>query len=125
MAKQESTPVDFWFDPICPWAWIASRWLLEVTGLRPVRPRWHVMSLSVLNQGKPDLPEAYAELLATGWGPVRVCIAVGGISFFGPVVTPVPRGEAAARLWDGVLQVASTDGFFELKRTRTRDPIFR
>ena len=170
-----------------------------------MRPRWHVMSLSVLNEDKPDLPERYRELLAAGWGPVRVCIAaeqkfgpdalgplytalgtrfhhekqshtdraviesalaeaglpasladamdstsydealrvshadgmdrvgyevgtpvisVEGTSFFGPVVSPIPRGEAAVRLWDGVLQVATTDGFFELKRTRTRDPIF-
>jgi len=205
MAEQEFIPVDFWFDPICPWAWIASRWLLEVAEHRPVRPRWHVMSLSVLNQGKPDLPERYAELLATGWGPVRVCIAaeqkagpevlgplytalgtrfhqqkaphgdravieaalaeaglpasladaahsteydqalrashadgmdrvgyevgtpvisVGGSSFFGPIVTPIPRGEAAVRLWDGVLLVTQSDGFFELKRSRTRDPVF-
>jgi hypothetical protein len=74
------------------------------------------MSLSVLNQDKPDLPEAYE--VGT---PV---ISVDGTSFFGPVISPIPRGEAAARLWDGVLQVATTDGFFELKRTRTRDPIF-
>jgi 2-hydroxychromene-2-carboxylate isomerase len=204
MPEQEFTSVDFWFDPICPWAWIASRWLLEVAELRPVRPRWHVMSLSVLNEGKPDLPEQYAELLAKGWGPVRVCIAaeqkagpevlgplytalgtrfhhdkapleratieaalaeaglpveladamdsadydeavrashadgidrvgyevgtpvisVNGTSFFGPVVSPIPRGPDAARLWDGVMLVAKTDGFFELKRSRTRDPIF-
>jgi hypothetical protein len=45
-------------------------------------------------------------------------------AFFGPVVTPIPRGEAAARLWDGVLLVAGTDGFYELKRTRDRPPIF-
>ena len=204
MPEQEFTPVDFWFDPICPWAWIASRWLLEVAQLRPVRPRWHVMSLSVLNEGKPDLPERYTELLVKGWGPVRVCIAaeqktgpeilgplytalgtrfhhdkalieratidaalaevglpadladamdspdfdealrdshtdgmdrvgyevgtpvisVNGTSFFGPVVSPIPRGQDAARLWDGVMLVTKTDGFFELKRSRTRDPIF-
>jgi len=205
MAEQELTPVDFWFDPICPWAWITSRWLLEVTERRPVRPRWHVMSLSVLNEDKPDLPQRYAEALAAGWGPVRVCIAaeqkagpevlgplytalgtrfhrekaspsdravieaalteaglpssladamhsteydevlrashadgmdrvgyevgtpvisVSGSSFFGPVMSPTPRGEAAARLWDGVLLVTQSDGFFELKRSRTRDPIF-
>jgi hypothetical protein len=51
-------------------------------------------------------------------------ISVDGASFFGPVVSPTPRGEDAARLWDGVLLVAGTDGFFELKRSRTRDPIF-
>jgi 2-hydroxychromene-2-carboxylate isomerase len=204
MPEQEFTPVDFWFDPLCPWAWIASRWLLEVAGLRPVQPRWHVMSLSVLNEGKPDLPEQYREVLEKGWGPVRVCIAaeqksgpevlgplytalgtrfhhdkapidratieaalaeaglpadladamdstdydealrashadgmdrvgyevgtpvisVNGTSFFGPVVSPIPRGQDAARLWDGVMLVAKTDGFFELKRSRTRDPIF-
>jgi hypothetical protein len=204
MPEQEFTPVDFWFDPICPWAWIASRWVLEVAELRPVRPRWHVMSLSVLNEDKPDLPEEYREGLAKGWGPVRVCIAaeqkfgpevlgtlytalgtrfhhdkapieratieaalaevglpadladamdstdfdealrashvdgmdrvgyevgtpvisVNGTSFFGPVVSPIPRGLDAARLWDGVMLVTKTDGFFELKRSRTRDPIF-
>jgi 2-hydroxychromene-2-carboxylate isomerase len=204
MARQEPTVVDFWFDPVCPWAWIASRWLLEVEKIRPVAPRWHVMSLAVLNEDKEDLPRRYRELLAQAWGPVRVCIAaeqkfgpdvllplytalgtrfhqeqapkdratieaalaevglptdladamddpsydealreshhdgmdrvgyevgtpvisVDGVSFFGPVVSPIPRGDAAGRLWDGVLAVAGTDGFFELKRSRTRDPIF-
>jgi hypothetical protein len=51
-------------------------------------------------------------------------ISVKGTAIFGPVVSPIPRGEAAAKLWDGVLAVAETDGFFELKRSRTRDPIF-
>jgi 2-hydroxychromene-2-carboxylate isomerase len=201
---QEPTHVDFWFDPICPWAWIASRWMLEVRQVRPVEVTWHVMSLSVLNDGKDDLPERYRELLTTGWGPVRVLIAaeqahgpevlgplytalgnrfhhekapkdretitaalaeaglpasladamdstsydealrasheegisrvgyevgtpviaVNGTAVFGPVMSPIPRGEAAARLWDGVLLLSETDGFFELKRSRTRDPIF-
>ncbi len=204
MPEQEPTIVDFWFDPLCPWAWIASRWVLEAARVRPIRVRWHVMSLAVLNEGKKDLPEVYQNLMRQAWGPVRVCIAaeqkagsevllplytalgtrlhhqraepdratieaalaevglpadladamdsaaydvalreshhdgmdrvgyevgtpvisVAGTSFFGPVVSPIPRGEVAGRLWDGVLLVAGTDGFFELKRSRTRDPIF-
>jgi 2-hydroxychromene-2-carboxylate isomerase len=203
MPAQEPNQLDFWFDPLCPWAWIASRWVLEVEKVRPVQARWHVMSLAVLNEGK-DMPEQYMELMRQAWGPVRVCIAaeqkfgpdvllplytalgtrfhhekaerdratieaalteaglpaeladamnddsydealrashadgmdrvgyevgtpvisVDGTSFFGPVISPIPRGEAAGQLWDGVLLVAGTDGFFELKRSRTRDPIF-
>ena len=199
----ERTPVDFWFDPICPWAWMSSRWLLEVERVRPIRPAFHVMSLAYLNQDK-EVPDGYREMLKTAWGPVRVCIAaaqaegddvllplytalgnrfhlqgkaqdratiqealeevglptsladamdtdeydddlrkshhagmdqvgmdvgtpvisVDGVAFFGPVVTPAPKGEAAGRLWDGVLLVAGTPGFFELKRTRDKDPDF-
>jgi protein-disulfide isomerase-like protein with CxxC motif len=203
MTEQEPTRVDFWFDPICPWAWISSRWMLEVEKVRPVEVTWHVMSLAVLNEDK-DIPEAYREGLRTAWGPVRIVtaaqqahgpevvgplytalgtrfhngkepreratfeaaladvglpadladaadsteyddairashtdgidrvgqevgtpvISVNGMSVFGPVLSPIPRGEAAAKLWDGVLLIAGTDGFFELKRSRTRDPIF-
>jgi hypothetical protein len=200
--------VDFWFDPICPWAWMTSRWMLEVEQVRHVHVRWHTMSLAVLNEGR-DLPDEYVDLMARAWGPVRVLTAarlhhgdsvtlplysamgarihpgdrsdfdavcaealqevglpsdltaaadtdafdaelrcehhrgmdpvgmdvgtpvihVPGaqgttIAFFGPVVTPTPRGDAAGRLWDGVLAVAGTPGFFELKRTRTAGPDF-
>jgi 2-hydroxychromene-2-carboxylate isomerase len=205
----ERSAVDMWFDPICPWAWMTSRWLLEVEQVRPVHVRFHVMSLSILNEGRDELPPRYKEGLAKGWGPVRVAIAaeqkfgndvlrplytalgtrihhekqelgpelyaaalaeaglpgdlvaaaestdhderlreshdagmepvgldvgtpvihvpgVDGnrIAFFGPVVTPRPRGEAAGRLWDGTLLVAGTPGFYEIKRTRDVGPSF-
>jgi 2-hydroxychromene-2-carboxylate isomerase len=198
-----STEVNFWFDPMCPWAWITSRWILEAAAVRNLDVRWHVMSLAVLNEGR-DLPEQYQEAMRKAWGPVRVLIAaqrhsgdevlgdlytamgtrihlqkmaldenlvraalaevdlpleladaassteyddelrashsagidlvgqevgtpviaVEGTAFFGPVVTPIPRGEAAGRLWDGVRLVAATPGFYELKRSREASPSF-
>ena len=201
--SESRTPADLWVDPLCPWAWMTSRWMLEVARVRPVDVRFNVMSLAVLNQGR-DLPEEYQAAMALSWGPVRVLIAaqqthghkvietlysamgtrihpggreisdepmadalsevglpaelldaagseaydealtrshhdgmdrvgmdvgtpviaVGDVAFFGPVVTPAPKGEDAGRLWDGVLLVAGTPGFYELKRTRTQDPIF-
>ena len=205
---EDAVTADFWFDPVCPWAWITSRWMLEVEQVRPVRTRWNVMSLAVLNEGR-DLPEGYRELLDRAWGPVRVVTAArlahgedvvlplytamgtrihhekdddlshvidesladvglppelakaaesdefdeelrrthhegmdavgmdvgtpvihvpghdgGTIAFFGPVVTPIPRGEAAGRLWDGTILVAGTPGFYEIKRTRDVGPTF-
>ena len=195
--------VDLWVDPLCPWAWITSRWLLEAATVRDLDVRFHVMSLAVLNDGR-ELPQEYADFLAHAWGPVRVLIAaeqrygnqvveplysamgnhhhlksekdidvliaraladvgldddlaraaydtayddalrvshhegmdavgddvgtpvihVGTVAFFGPVITPAPKGEAAGVLFDGVMAVAGTPGFYELKRSRTRGPDF-
>jgi len=204
--------VDFWFDPVCPWTWLTSRWILEVRKSRPININWHVMSLAVLNEARMDeLPDRIRDLMQRSWAPVRVLMAaqdqlgpavleplynalgsryhpqqqsvtratieaalvdvgisvdlaevgetdtydtalreshragitlVGGVvgspiigvpnadsptgkvAFFGPVVTPTPKGEDAVRLWDGCLAVASTPGFYEIKRTRTVGPDF-
>lgn len=196
---RQNTIVDMWFDPACPWAWLASRWLLQVEQVRPVRIRFHVMSLAVLNEDK-DIPDDYRTMLATTWGAVRVCIAaeeahgtevlrdlytalgtrihvqgnkdfdavvaeslaelglsadlaaaahdpsyddavrrshdagaepdsggyvgtptlhVDGTVWFGPVLRAVPRGPAAAELFDSFRALATHPDVFELKRTRS------
>ena len=74
-ATTADTPTaDFWFDPLCPFAWISSRWILEVERVRDIKVSWHVMSLAYLNKDK-DIPQEYREMLEPGWGPVRVLIA--------------------------------------------------
>ena len=67
---------DFWFDPACPFAWITSRWILEVEQVRDVSVTWHIMSLAYLNQDKDDISDDYRTWLRTAWQPVRVCMAV-------------------------------------------------
>ncbi|GGG61974.1 DSBA oxidoreductase [Kocuria dechangensis] len=196
--------VKFWFDPACPWAWMTSRWMVEVEKVRDVEVDWRVMSLAVLNEGRDELPENYRSFLQKAWGPVRVIvaareqhgqevvkplydamgtrihpggekdfdtvvaesladvglpaelaaeahtdrwddlvrasqneaqervgddvgtpvIALNGSAFFGPVMSPAPKGEEAGTVWDGAIALASYPGFFEIKRSRTADPIF-
>ena len=70
-----TTHVDFWFDPTCPWAWMTSRWMLEVEQVRDVKTTFHVMSLSVLNDGR-DLDPGYRAHLDRAWLPARASLLV-------------------------------------------------
>jgi hypothetical protein len=92
---QDREDMQFWFDPLCPWAWITSRWMLEVEKVRPVRVDWRIMSLAYLNlvqhEGK-GLSEEYVQRMSKAWGPVRVCAAAAadaGPGILGPLYTAI------------------------------------
>lgn len=203
MTEPAKNKADFWFDPLCPFAWITSRWIGEVEVVRDIATEWHVMSLAVLNEGR-DLEPSYRESMDNAWGMVRVIIAAqeehgkgtvkalydamgtliheqgekdrdvviskalaecglpaslaeaattntydpqlrasheegislvgqdvgtpvvafNGTAFFGPVLTRIPRGEEAGKLWDATTVIAAYPHFFELKRSRTERPEF-
>jgi hypothetical protein len=76
--------VDFWFDPVCPYSWTASRWLREVGQRRPLRVRHHLMSLYLLNEHRTDVPAAYRRTVESSRGPSRV--AAAAVTRFGEEV---------------------------------------
>lgn len=101
--------VDFWFDPVCPFAWATSRWILEVEKVRPVIVRFHVMSLGVLNHRGGGIPVGDEVEL---WAPVRVAIAAEqrfGPDILGPLYTAMgerrhhQRTESMFDVVDGAL----------------------
>lgn len=127
--------VDFWFDPVCPYSWTASRWLEEVRELVPLEVNYHVMSLRISNEAlDAGDTDRYDEVLRrsheAGVGPVggrtagTPTIHLDGAAFFGPVLQSIPRGADAVRLLSGLQLLAASPSFYELKRDRTTMPVF-
>src|SRR6478752_6641901 len=105
MPEQELTPVDFWFDPLCPWAWITSRWMVEVeAALGDAGLSADLIEAYDSTDYDDALRASHEEgIERVGYDVGTPIISVGEMSIFGPVVSPIPRGEAAAKLWDGLL----------------------
>jgi hypothetical protein len=74
VTRHTKRPVEMWFDPVCPWAWLASRWLMQVEQVRDIEVTWSVMSLAVLNEDV-TCPTEYRAMMDSSWGPVGVVIA--------------------------------------------------
>lgn len=72
--QQTEWRVDCWLDPSCPLTWRTAQWLFRLSELRMIKTDWHLMSLSVLNEGRDDDPEGDPEGYL--WVPVRICAAV-------------------------------------------------
>jgi Mycothiol-dependent nitroreductase Rv2466c len=126
---ERAAAVDYWFNPVCPYFWIGSRWLAEVALQRPLDVRYHLMSLYLLNQNRTGLDPAYRADVLASRGPARVFTAVtvhhiDGRAFFGPVMNSIPRGREALAVFEGTVLLSSFTDFFELKRTRTAPPVF-
>lgn len=124
------TQVGFWFDPMCPWAWLTSRWMLEVERVRPVHVEWHLMSLAHLNAGR-DLPEDYRQAMDAAWGPVRVFTAAE--QEYGPGILPVMytaygtrrhvggRRDAAAMLREVLTELGLPPGLLDAADSTDHD----
>ena len=136
--SNEREQAQFWFDPLCPWAWITSRWMLEVEKVRPVQTEWRIMSLAYLNltqhEGKGH-DEDYLERMKQAWGPVRVCAAAAqekGEDILGPLYTAIGtrfhvqgRREDPATLTEALAEVGLPESLADAATSTEFDEIIK